>query len=467
MGAEGEAKHLVLAYYLTKCRVCLSTLQTPGGAAVDVVFDEDAEAQQLVADVVGGLPIGFGARLLAKLDLLFDEDVVDYGRADVFGVDQAEAVEQVHEGYAELAAGSGVAGEVDFAHHFEYHREGFGGVEVVVHRGVEGAQVFVLEVGGGAADVDIFGVAPVAVGDSFPAINPLAERRHRELYRAPIMALQVEKAQQLATVLLFQILKGDEVIQRFRHFVAVDHHRARVHPVIRQVRAEARLALGDLVGVVREHQVGAAAVDVDVLAQAIVDHRRAFDVPAWAAAPPRRVPADFGVVGGFPEREIERVLFFFFVLYAPRVAQFVDFLIAQGAVVVSRAHPKVDVARGGDVGGADVEQGLNEADYLGDRLRGLGADVGFGVAEPAFVGEHGFGIELGDGLGRGRFARGFVDDLVVNIGDIADVTQVVAEIAQMARDDIEGDRGATVADVAHVVNRNPANVHFDFLAGWV
>ena len=45
-------------------------------------------------------------------------------------------------------------------------------------------------------------------------------------------------------------------------------------------------ALGDFVFVMGKHQVDAAAVDVEGLAEQSLAHRRAFNVPAGTAAAP-------------------------------------------------------------------------------------------------------------------------------------------------------------------------------------
>ncbi len=50
-------------------------------------------------------------------------------------------------------------------------------------------------------------------------------------------------------------------------------------------------ALGDLVFVMGKHQIDAAAMDVERLAQIFLRHGRAFDVPAGPAAAPGRFPA--------------------------------------------------------------------------------------------------------------------------------------------------------------------------------
>ena len=80
-------------------------------------------------------------------------------------------------------------------------------------------------------------------------------------------------------------------------------------PLCIQIRASgcaARgLGLGDLVLVVGEDQVGAAAVDLEVHAEDLLGHRRALDVPARAPAAPGRVPGGvLALLARLPEREV-------------------------------------------------------------------------------------------------------------------------------------------------------------------
>ena len=75
--------------------------------------------------------------------------------------------------------------------------------------------------------------------------------------------------------------------------------------------AGGRLALGDLVFMVREDQVLAAAVDVDLLAQILFGHDRALDVPAGPAFSPGGAPEGLAFLFRLPEHEIQRVLLLF------------------------------------------------------------------------------------------------------------------------------------------------------------
>ena len=91
------------------------------------------------------------------------------------------------------------------------------------------------------------------------------------------------------------------VADRLAHLRAIEGEHAVVQPEAGKGLAAVRTGgLRDFVFVVREHQVDAARVDVDGVAQVRRRHRRAFDVPARTAASPRAVPA--GQLGrrGFP-----------------------------------------------------------------------------------------------------------------------------------------------------------------------
>src|SRR5260370_22788497 len=56
-----------------------------------------------------------------------------------------------------------------------------------------------------------------------------------------------------------------------------------------------------------ERQVATAAVDIDLLAQVMHGHRRAFDVPTRPARPELRRPRGLVRRGPTPQRKIERI----------------------------------------------------------------------------------------------------------------------------------------------------------------
>jgi len=67
---------------------------------------------------------------------------------------------------------------------------------------------------------------------------------------------------------------------------------------------------------------------------------------------------------------------------------------------------------------------------------------------------------------RDRFAvlDGALDDLVVDVRDVAHVFHVIAGRTQPARDNVERHHHPCMTDVAVIVDRDPAHVHVD-LAG--
>ena len=152
---------------------------------------------------------------------------------------------------------------------------------------------------------------------------------------------------------------------RLGHLLAGQAQHPVVHPDAREALA-GRLRLGALVLVVREDQVEPAAVDVEVLAQLGVSHRRALDVPARAPAPPGRVPG--GVLArlrGLPEREVERRPLALARLDARPRDQLLRPLAGELAVARIRRDAEVDVAVGRRIGGAALDQPLDQRDDLG------------------------------------------------------------------------------------------------------
>ena len=142
-----------------------------------------------------------------------------------------------------------------------------------------------------------------------------------------------------------------------------------MHPDPGQRLAARGQRLRGLVLVVREDEVDAAAVDVELDAQQRLGHRRALDVPARPAAAPRRVPGGvLALLPRLPEREVQRVLLEVGALDALALVHLVDVAARQLAVGLgSVAHAEVDVA-GDRVGAAAVEQALDQLDDLPDVL---------------------------------------------------------------------------------------------------
>ena len=95
------------------------------------------------------------------------------------------------------------------------------------------------------------------------------------------MGAEKRQAQDFAGPILQEIAHGVEVAQRLGHLLAVDGHKAVVHPDPGKTGVGMRSAgLGNLVLVVGKDKVVAAAVNVEVQSEMAGAHGRALEVPA-------------------------------------------------------------------------------------------------------------------------------------------------------------------------------------------
>ena len=353
----------------------------------------------------------------------------------------------------------GRAGLVDLARQLEQHGHGLGGAEVLVHRGLEARGV---------------GVAPVD-GSHVGGSNQ-AQRRVQALQglarvvqvgvavvqRAAVVGAHHEEAQRLRVVALEHVADGEEVAQALGHLLVVHAHETVVHPELRQKLAGGAFALGDLVLVVRELQVCTAAMDVEGFAQCGAAHGRALDVPAGAARAEFAVPLGLGRLlglGGLPQHEIERVFLAIEHGHTLARAQFIQRLARELAVAVELAHRVVHVTIARAVGQALAFEPADEREHLGHIFSGAGLHGGGLNAQQADVlvhrGHHLVG-ELADGDAPLQRA---LDDLVVDVGDVAHVGNAVAAAFQPALHHVERHHHAGMANMAQVINGHAAHVH--------
>ena len=174
---------------------------------------------------------------------------------------------------------------------------------------------------------------------------------------------------------------------------------------------------------VREAEVEAAAVDLELGAEVLLRHRRALDVPARASGPPGRVPLRVLVrLRRLPEGEVAGV----FLQVARLLGDHVVRLRARERAVrgIGR-HAEVDVAAG-LVGEPAVDQLADESDYLRDDLGRARLDVW--PAEPELVGVVDVPLRrlLGQLGAPHLLPRGRLVDLVIDVRDVLDELDLVA-----------------------------------------
>ena len=274
-----------------------------------------------------------------------------------------------------------------------------------------------------------------------------------------------EEADDLAVELLQHVADGEEVAQRLGHLLAIDLHEAVVQPVAHEALATlgeiGGVALGNLVLVVRELQVGPAAVDVELPAQQLGGHGRALQVPARAPRTEGPLPAGLGRflgLGSLPEHEVERIFLAGSHGHALAGTQVVERLAAQAAVAGKAPDPKERVPVATAVGVAVLFQQAHQIQHLRHVVGGTRLQVRALDAERGLVLMHGGNEAAGEAGERLAVLDGTTDDLVVDVGDVAHVGDLVATRAQPALHHVEGHQHPRMADVAVVVDRHAADI---------
>ena len=136
-----------------------------------------------------------------------------------------------------------------------------------------------------------------------------------EVQGAAVMGLEDEEADghravgavQFGMVAAEQLRQGDEVPEGLAHLLPVDGDHVVMDPVMHALGTAGGLVLRDLALMVREHQVHAASMDVELLAEVLLPHHGALEVPAREAFTPRGGPAhDVLRLGFLPDGEVVR-----------------------------------------------------------------------------------------------------------------------------------------------------------------
>ena len=291
----------------------------------------------------------------------------------------------------------------------------------------------------------------------------LGDGRIAEIDRMPVMRREQECAQRLAVPVREQVPQGAKVAERLAHLLGIEGDEAVMQPVARQILTAGGLALGDLVLVVWEDQVLAAAVHVECGPEVLLAHRRALDVPPRASRSPGALPGHrrrLARLCRLPESEIQRVA-----LLLPRLdprsgLQIVQIALRELAVTGEGADCEVDVALRG-VGIAALDQARDQGLHLRNVIGGLRFDVRRQDPEHLHVAAALLDEVLGKLLRILPPLVGAPDDLVVDVGPVADVGDVPSRPAQEADGDVEGSEHPGVADVGQVVDRDAADVDPD------
>ena len=274
------------------------------------------------------------------------------------------------------------------------------------------------------------------------------------------MRAQHKHADGLIAELLCCVADHEEVALGLGHFLIVDGQEAVVQPIMRKGAAVCTLGLCDLVLVMRENQIKTAGMDVDGLAEVLVRHSRALNMPARAAlAAPRRIPSRLTRLCSLPDREVHRIFLYLADRDAGTGLQLLHRLVAQLAILGEGLGAEVYVTVLSNVSVAVLDQALNNVD---DRVHGLGRTRVHGRlldAQTLCINKVFLNITLGDGIEVHAFLVRLVDYLIVNVSEVLHELNLVAAVLEVTAQQIENDERTCVADMEVVVHSRTAGIH--------
>ena len=115
----------------------------------------------------------------------------------------------------------------------------------------------------------------------------------------------------------------------------------------------------------------------------------------------------------------------------------------------------------GCVGVAGSNQGLDEGDHAADVAGRPRLDVGIEGAESPHILMIGADGALGEDVDGLAVVGRRLDDLVVHVGDVADVGHRGVEALQQPVEHVEHHHRPGIADVGEVIDRRPADIEPD------
>ena len=282
------------------------------------------------------------------------------------------------------------------------------------------------------------------------------------IQRTAVVGTHDEKTHRFGVVLLEHIADSEEVAKRLAHLLVIHTHKTVMHPKMSEWLARGAFALGNFVFVVGKLEVGAAAVDVKSLAQSGAAHGRALDVPARSAS--AKFTRPFGVsrlfgLGGFPQHKVQRVFLAIQHCHAFAGAQLVQRLARQLAVASELAHRVIHITIAGAVGQALALQLADQGQHLRHIFGRAGFHRRWLNPQSANIGMHRGNHFVGELADSDAPLQSTLDDLVVNVGDVAHIGHPQATGLEPALHHIKRHHHAGVPDVAQVVDGHAAHIH--------
>ena len=100
------------------------------------------------------------------------------------------------------------------------------------------------------------------------------------------MCRKHEETKNLKIILFTDVSDSKEIAGRFGHLFIINIQKCVVHPVFCKRLVIGSLRLSDLVLMVREDQILAACMDIDLISKILLAHDRALNMPAGTSLAP-------------------------------------------------------------------------------------------------------------------------------------------------------------------------------------
>ena len=224
---------------------------------------------------------------------------------------------------------------------------------------------------------------------------------------------------------------------------------------------------------VREDQVHATPVDIEMLSQVFLTHRRTFAMPSGETVAPRRRPAhDMFRLCTFPEGEVDGVMFLVLAVQRTgRVQHILDITARKDTVImifVVFLYVKINGAFA-FVSISVVKNLLYQFDLLDDMARSMRFDAGRKHVEGLHRLVVTVQVELHYFHRLQLFQTGFLGNFVFTfigimfqmtyVGNVAYITYFVSYMCKITEQQVECDSRAGVSQMRIAIDRRTTDIH--------
>ena len=227
------------------------------------------------------------------------------------------------------------------------------------------------------------------------------------------------------------------------------------------MNASAAFGLSNLVFMMRENQVAAAAMEVKGFSQILHAHGRAFNMPAGTTRTPRALPSRLARFSGFPQRKIHRIMLAVINVYT-RAGHHILNITAGKLTIVFKFFYTVENVAVNNITIAIVNQALNGFDDIIDMLGYTRINMRTAHIKLIHYFKVGVNVAVADIIPLYALFIGSIDNLVINIGKVLYMGYVIAFVLQEAADNVPGYERTRITNMRMVVRSNTANIDVGF-----